>query len=135
MLETDNTPEKVCPICLVLHRTIFDMHVTIFKARDLSMACERITINSCYIVRVNTKRDWLICGHVTSNKFNISRRATSKKLLPAPTGYVYINKQNGGTTSTSRNYDFPSLCSNKECKKTKNTQQASQATGYAAETV
>jgi hypothetical protein len=54
---------------------------------------------------------------VTSDKCNVSRRATSEKLLPAPTGYVYINKQNGGTTSIIRNYDFPSLCSNKECKR------------------
>jgi hypothetical protein len=74
----------------------------------------------CYIARVNTKRDWLICGHVTSDKCNVSRRATSEKLWPAPTGYTYINKQNGGPTSTSRNYDFPSLSSNnwnKECKR------------------
>jgi hypothetical protein len=25
-----------------------------------------------YIARVNTKRDWLICGHVTSDKCNVS---------------------------------------------------------------
>jgi hypothetical protein len=37
--------------------------------------------------------------------------------IPAPTGYVYINKQNGGTISIIRNCDFPSLCSNKECKR------------------
>ena len=35
----------------------------------------------CYIVRVNTKRDWLICGNVISDKCNVSRRATSVKLL------------------------------------------------------
>jgi hypothetical protein len=28
-----------------------------------------------------------------------------------------INKQNGGPTSIIRNHDFPSLCSNKECKR------------------
>ena len=38
---------------------------------------------------MNTKRDWLICGHVTSDKCNVSRRATSEKLLLAPTGYVH----------------------------------------------
>jgi hypothetical protein len=70
----------------------------------------------CYIARVNTKRDWLICGHVTSNKCNVSRRATSEKLFPARPA-TYINKQNGGTTSIIRNYDFPSLCLNKECKR------------------
>jgi hypothetical protein len=45
---------------------------------------------------------------------------------------MYINKQNGGITSRIINYDFPSLCSNKECKREENTQQAA---GYAAETV
>jgi hypothetical protein len=43
----------------------------------------------CYIARLNTKRDWLIFGHVTSGKCNVSRRATSEHLLPAPTGYVH----------------------------------------------
>ena len=33
-------------------------------------------------------RDWLICGHVALDKCNVSRRATSKQLLPA-------RKQNG----------------------------------------
>ena len=37
-------------------------------------------------------RDWLICGHVASDKCNVSRRATRKQLLPAP----YIQNQNGG---------------------------------------
>jgi hypothetical protein len=46
-------------------------------------------IEHCYIASVNTKRDWLICGHVTSDKCNVSRRATSEKLLPAPTGHVH----------------------------------------------
>jgi hypothetical protein len=44
-------------------------------------------------------------------------RATSEKLLPAPPPATYINKQNGGTTSLIGNYDFPCLCSNKECKR------------------
>ena len=68
------------------------------------------------IASVNIKRDWLICAHVTSDKCDVSRRATGEKLLPAPTA-TYINKQNGGTTSIIRNYDFPSFCSNKECKR------------------
>jgi hypothetical protein len=81
---------------------------------------------------VNTKRDWLICAHVTSDKCNVSRRATSEKLLPAPTGYVHINKQNGGTTSTSRTTIFQVCVQIKNVKEKKNTQQA---TGHAAETV
>jgi hypothetical protein len=38
---------------------------------------------------MNTKHDWLIGGHVTSDKCNVSRRATSEKLLPGATGYVH----------------------------------------------
>jgi hypothetical protein len=34
----------------------------------------------CYIASADTKRDWLICGHVTSDKCNVSRGATSEKL-------------------------------------------------------
>jgi hypothetical protein len=51
-----------------------------------------------------------------------------------PRPATYINKQNGRTTSIIRNYRFPNLYSNKECKREEklNTQQA---TGYAAETV
>jgi hypothetical protein len=48
----------------------------------------------CYIAKVNTKRDWLICGHVTSNKCNASHRATSETFLPAPTGYVQMKNVN-----------------------------------------
>jgi hypothetical protein len=63
------------------------------------------------MARVNTKHDWLICGHVALDKCDISCRATSEKLFPAPTGYVYyINKQNGTTHKFIYNYDFPSLC-------------------------
>jgi hypothetical protein len=43
----------------------------------------------CYIASVNTKRDWLICSHVALDKCNVSARAISEKLLPAPTGYVH----------------------------------------------
>jgi hypothetical protein len=44
---------------------------------------------------------------------------------------MYINKQNGCTTSIIRNYGFPSV-QIKNVKEKKNTQQA---TGYAVETV
>jgi hypothetical protein len=37
--------------------------------------------------RVNTKRAWLIFGHVALDKCNVCRWETSEKLLPAPTGY------------------------------------------------
>ena len=40
----------------------------------------------CYIARAKAKRDWLIRGHVTLDKCNVSLRATSKKLL---TGYEH----------------------------------------------
>ncbi len=37
-------------------------------------------------------RNWLICGHVAVDKYNVSPRATSKQLLSAPCKI----KQNGG---------------------------------------
>ena len=44
------------------------------------------------IEKINKRRiniyDWLICGHVTSDRCNVCRRATSENLLPVPTGYV-----------------------------------------------
>jgi hypothetical protein len=43
----------------------------------------------CYIAGAETKRDWLIRGHVASDKCNASPRAISEQLLPAPTGYVH----------------------------------------------
>ena len=57
-----------------------------------------------YIARVNTKHDWLNCGDVPLDKCNVSRPATSEKLLPASTIATYINKQNGGTTRKFINY-------------------------------
>jgi hypothetical protein len=52
-------------------------------------ACDVGTIkDNCYMARVNTKRDWLICCHVTLDEYNVSRWATSEKLLPAPSCYV-----------------------------------------------
>jgi hypothetical protein len=47
---------------------------------------------------------------------NVCRRQQVKNCCP-PRPATYINKQNGGTTRIIRNYDFPSLCSNKECKR------------------
>jgi hypothetical protein len=35
-----------------------------------------VSNNDCYIGRGNTKRDWLICSRVASDKCNISRRVT-----------------------------------------------------------
>jgi hypothetical protein len=32
-----------------------------------------------FLYCMNTKRDWLICGHVALDKCNVSRRATSEK--------------------------------------------------------
>ena len=60
----------------------------------------------CYIASAETKRDWLIHGHVALDKCNVSLRATSEQLLPAP----YINKQNGGKTRKFINSDFRAFC-------------------------
>jgi hypothetical protein len=44
----------------------------------------------CYTARVNTKRDWLICGHVTSDKCNVSRPSNKWKIVARPpTSYVH----------------------------------------------
>jgi hypothetical protein len=40
----------------------------------------------CYRARGNTKRDWLICGHVHGFMYPAEQQV--KKLLPAPSGYV-----------------------------------------------
>lgn len=37
----------------------------------------------CYIACAYAECDWLIPGHVALNKSNVSRRATSEKLLPS----------------------------------------------------
>ena len=66
--------------------------------------------NCCYIAGAETKRDWLIHGHVALHKCNVSPRATSKQLLPAPTGSVYIKKQNGGETRKFVNSDVRAFC-------------------------
>jgi hypothetical protein len=88
---------------------------------------------------MNTKRGWLICGHVALDKCDVSRRVpwipepstvnnklkrregsglTESRILAGqqvknccpPRPATYINKQNGGTTRKFMNYDFPSLC-------------------------
>ena len=60
-----------------------------YSTSSIERDAPNLDIYHCYIASVNTKRDWLICGHVTSDKCNVSRRATSEKLLPAPTGHVH----------------------------------------------
>ena len=44
------------------------------------------------IEKINKRRiyiyDWLICGHVTSDRCNVCRRATNENVLPVPTGYA-----------------------------------------------
>jgi hypothetical protein len=72
---------------------------------------------------VNTKRDWLICGHGTSDKCNVPAGQQVKNCCP-PRPATYINKQNGSTTSIIRNYDFQVCVQIKNVKEKKNTQQA-----------
>jgi hypothetical protein len=43
----------------------------------------------CYRTSAQTKSDWLISGHVDLDKWNVSCRVTTEKLLPSLTGYVY----------------------------------------------
>jgi hypothetical protein len=74
-----------------------------------------------YYIHVNTKLawtpnviGWFVVTWLQINAMFPSGQQVKNCCPPQPT--TYTNKQNGGTTSTSRNYDFPSLCSNKECK-------------------
>ena len=53
----------------------------------------------CYIASAETKRDWLIHGHVALDKCNVSLGQQGEQLLPAPTA-PYTNKQNGGELAT-----------------------------------
>ena len=52
----------------------------------------------CYIARVNTKRDWLICGYVLQINAMYPAGQQLKNCCP-PRPATYINKQNSGTTS------------------------------------
>ena len=83
--------------------------------------CQPISVN-CYIAE--TKRDWLIHGHVALDKCNVSLGQQVNNccpLRPAP----YLNKQNGGETRKFINSDFRAFC----LKKYTNRQR-----GYASET-
>ena len=76
------------------------------------------------IASAETKRDWLIHGHVALDKCNVSLGQQVNNccpLRPAP----YINKQNGGKTGKFINSDFRAFC----LKKYTNRQR-----GYASET-
>ena len=78
----------------------------------------------CYIASAETKRDWLIHGHVALDKCNVSLGQQVNNccpLRPAP----YLNKQNGGETRKFINSDFRAFC----LKKYTNRQR-----GYASET-
>ncbi len=60
-------------------------------------------------------RDWLICGHVALDKCNVSRRATSKQLLPA----AYIQNQNSGFELVAALPQMTASLTAKESMKTK----------------
>ena len=68
-----------------------------------------LNIVHCYIASAETKRDWLIHGHVALDKCNVSLGQQVNNccpLRPAP----YINKQNGGETRKFINSDFRAFC-------------------------
>ena len=60
----------------------------------------------CYIASAKTKRDWLIHGHVTLDKCNVSIGQQVNNCCPA----AYINKQNGGESCKFENSDFRAFC-------------------------
>ena len=67
-----------------------------------------INNHDCYIASAETKRDWLIHGHVALDKCNVSLGQQVNNccpLRPAP----YINKQNGGETRKFNKLGFSSI--------------------------
>ena len=76
----------------------------------LSKVLERCVYNHCcYIASAETKRDWLVHGHVALDKCNVSLGQQVNNccpLRPAP----YMNKQNGGETRKFINSDFRAFC-------------------------
>ena len=68
-----------------------------------------VLINYCYVASAETKRDWLIHGHVALDKCDVSLGQQVNNccpLRPAP----YINKQNSGETRKFINSDFRAFC-------------------------
>ena len=97
---------------------------TNYKTRSLLFIYPSYNNGNCYIASAETKRDWLIHGHVALDKCNVSLGQQVNNccpLRPAP----YINKQNGGETRKFINSDFRAFC----LKKYTNRQG-----GYASET-
>ena len=67
----------------------------------------------CYIASAKTKRDWLIPGHVTLDKCNVSLGQSLGQQVSncCPLGpAAYINKQNGGESCKFVNSDFRAFC-------------------------
>ena len=63
----------------------------------------------CYIASAETKRDWLIHGHVALDKCNVSLGQQVNNCCPLRLA-AYINKQNGGKTGKFINSDFRAFC-------------------------
>ena len=65
----------------------------------------------CHIACAETKRDWLIHGHVALDKCNVSLGQQVNNCCPLRPGPApYINKQNGGETRKFINSDFRAFC-------------------------
>ena len=84
--------------------TIFQEHcdITLFAVKSSNKL-------NCYVASAETKRDWLIHGHVALDKCNVSLGQQVNNccpLRPAP----YINKQNGDETRKFINSDFRAFC-------------------------
>ena len=71
------------------------------------------TLEYCYIASAKTERDWLIHGHVASDKCNVSLGQSLGQQVSncCPLGpAAYINKQNGGESCKFVNSDFRVFC-------------------------
>ena len=107
----------------IVHQSTFlscRFNALMFKLHEVELK----NILYCFLASAETKRDWLIHGHMALDKCNVSLGQQVNNccpLRPAP----YINKQNGCKTGKFINSDFRAFC----LKKYTNRQR-----GYASET-
>jgi hypothetical protein len=83
-IETDMLSQKwISMQCILVYNSLFTFPNSGLTASHL-LWLPIVTIinnNYCYIARVNTKRDWLTCGHVALDKCNVSRWVNNFSLV------------------------------------------------------
>ena len=85
------------------YRSRYDI---VFCFSFAALTCDKIC---CYIASAETKRDWLIHGHMALGKCNVSLGQQVNNCCPLRPA-AYINKQNGGESCKFINSDFRAFC-------------------------